>query len=96
MEPTSEQMEAMRLFGQGGALKVNAFAGTGKTTTPQLLAGATNRRGLYLAFNRSIAEEAKRRFGSNVVCSTVNTTRRRGILVLRLGVRHRGVRVGGS
>ena len=34
---------------------------------------ATKRRGLYVAFNRSIAEEAKGRFGSNVTCRTAHS-----------------------
>lgn len=52
-------------------LVVNAFAGTGKTTT--LVGFAKERpskRMLYLAFNKSVAEEAKARFPSNVDAKT--------------------------
>lgn len=54
-------------------LKIMAFAGTGKTTT--LVKYAEQRpdqRFLYVAFNRSVAKEAERRFPVNVVCKTVH------------------------
>ncbi|CAL8323714.1 unnamed protein product [Lota lota] len=55
-------------------LKIIAFAGTGKTSTlvryaeenPQL-------RFLYVAFNKSVANEALRRFPGNVACKTVHS-----------------------
>ncbi|XP_070785004.1 F-box DNA helicase 1 [Enoplosus armatus] len=55
-------------------VKIVAFAGTGKTTTlvkyaeqwPQL-------RFLYVAFNKSVACEAQRRFPRNVDCKTVHS-----------------------
>jgi len=71
--PTPEQTEAVTLFKNGGALKINAFAGSGKTTTLKLLSEATDRRGMYLAFNRSIANDAKSTFPRNVTCSTVHS-----------------------
>jgi hypothetical protein len=40
MTPTPEQLHIIELARQGGSLKVNAFAGTGKTTTLGLLADA--------------------------------------------------------
>lgn len=54
-------------------LVVNAFAGTGKTTT--LVAYAKRRPGkrfTYLAFNRSIKEEAAKKFPANVKCVTTH------------------------
>jgi len=55
----------------GRALKILAFAGTGKTTTleaytrqrPQL-------RFLYVAFNKSVQQEAQKRFPGNVTAKT--------------------------
>lgn len=73
MTPTPEQADAVAKFKDGGALKINAFAGTGKTTTLRLLATATDRRGMYLAFNKSIATDARSRFPPNVACSTVHS-----------------------
>lgn len=47
-------------------LKINAFAGTGKTTTLLEITKANpNKKTLYLAFNKSIANEAKQKFSSN-------------------------------
>lgn len=44
-------------------LKVIAFAGAGKTTTLKACAEARRDRGVYLAFNQSIAAEAKEKLG---------------------------------
>lgn len=71
--PTSEQEEAVASFTNGGHLKINAFAGTGKTSTLELLGHSTARRGLYLAFNKAIAIEAKNRFPQTVACQTTHS-----------------------
>uniref|UniRef100_A0A673B1Y6 F-box DNA helicase 1 n=1 Tax=Sphaeramia orbicularis TaxID=375764 RepID=A0A673B1Y6_9TELE len=55
-------------------VKIMAFAGTGKTTT--LVKYAEQRpdlRFLYVAFNKSVATEATRRFPRNVACKTVHS-----------------------
>lgn len=55
-------------------IKIVAFAGTGKTTT--LVKYAEQRphlRFLYVAFNKSVANEAQRRFPSNVISKTVHS-----------------------
>lgn len=55
-------------------VKIVAFAGTGKTTT--LVKYAEQRphlRFLYVAFNKSVASEAQRRFPSNVTSKTVHS-----------------------
>ncbi|CAN9508137.1 unnamed protein product [Ophioblennius macclurei] len=55
-------------------VKIVAFAGTGKTTT--LVKYAEQRphlRFLYVAFNNSVATEARRRFPRNVECRTVHS-----------------------
>lgn len=71
--PTDEQAAIVDAFATGEPLVVEAGAGTGKTTTLQLLGDSTVRRGRYLAFNRSIANEAGKRFGPNVAVSTVHS-----------------------
>lgn len=48
-------------MGPSDNLKVIAFAGAGKTTTLKAVASARKNRGVYLAFNKSIADEAKRK-----------------------------------
>ncbi|MGV1785846.1 MULTISPECIES: UvrD-helicase domain-containing protein [Agrobacterium] len=68
--PTDEQAAALDSFLQGKSLKINAFAGSGKTSTLQLLANATGLRGQYLAFNKSIVADAGEKFPDTVDCST--------------------------
>jgi hypothetical protein len=68
--PVEEQQHALRLFQTGESIRIDAYAGTGKTTTLRLLAGSTSRRGLYLAFNRSIAADARSRFPTQIHCAT--------------------------
>lgn len=52
---------------------VNAYAGTGKTSVlVEYAKRRPNSRMLYLAFNRSIKEEASRRFPRNVRCVTTH------------------------
>jgi hypothetical protein len=77
--PTLEQQQVSDHLVRGDSLLVNALAGTGKTTTLVYAAGQTKRRGLYLAFNRVIAEEANKRFGANVECMTVHALAQRSL-----------------
>uniref|UniRef100_H3CN59 DNA 3'-5' helicase n=1 Tax=Tetraodon nigroviridis TaxID=99883 RepID=H3CN59_TETNG len=59
---------------QDHVVKIVAFAGTGKTST--LLRFAEQRPDLsflYVAFNKSMAKEAERRFPRNVLCKTVHS-----------------------
>lgn len=69
-KPTDEQDAALQAFLKGHSLKINAFAGSGKTSTLQLLANATGLRGQYLAFNKSIVADAGEKFPETVDCST--------------------------
>jgi hypothetical protein len=69
-KPTDEQDAALQEFLKGHSLKINAFAGSGKTSTLQLLANASGLRGQYIAFNKSIVADAGEKFPSTVDCST--------------------------
>lgn len=72
--PTAEQRaiaEAVARLRPGQLLKVQARAGTGKTSTLEYLAYADARPMLYLAYNADIAAAAKKRFPDTV---TVKTT----------------------
>ena len=73
-ELTREQRQVMEVSVSPGSLVlVRAFAGTGKTTTMiELSRRHPDKAFLYLAFNRSISEEAKRRFPPNTTVSTFN------------------------
>ncbi len=70
--PTEEQREAIDAFLRGGSIKINAYAGAGKTSTLQMIAHATEKRGQYIAFNRSIVADAKDKFPKTVNCSTLH------------------------
>lgn len=66
MKLTDEQgeiEEGVATLRPGENLKVIAFAGAGKTTTLKACAQARKDRGVYLAFNQSIAKEAKEKLG---------------------------------
>jgi hypothetical protein len=71
-KPTVEQVAALDGFGTGGSLRINAFAGSGKTSTLQMLAHSSDRRGQYIAFNKSIVTDAKTKFPQTVNCSTTH------------------------
>lgn len=69
---TSEQKSVIE--NRSNLLAVDAFAGTGKTTT--LVEYARRRPGkniLYIAFNKSVASEAGTRFPDNVQCRTTHS-----------------------
>ena len=76
--PTQEQQAPIESPDIGEIKKIHAFAGTGKTTT--LEAYAETRPGkkvLYLAFNKSVADEAKLRFPENTTTLTPHALARR-------------------
>lgn len=70
--PTAEQLFVLEQYLTGEDLVIEAGAGTGKTSTLRLLAEkAREKSGLYLAFNKAIADEAKMKFkGTNIAAST--------------------------
>ncbi len=70
---TEEQEAAVEVFLSRRHLALQAGAGTGKTTTLTLLARADRRRGRYLAFNKSIATDAARKFPAGVACRTAHS-----------------------
>jgi len=54
-------------------LLIAAFAGSGKTTTLQMISRElSHKKGLYLAYNKSILEEARRKFPKNITCKTTH------------------------
>jgi hypothetical protein len=74
VKPTPEQQAITDAYLTGRNLVIEAGAGTGKTSTLRLLASAaTGRRGIYIAYNRAIADDAKRSFPANVTCATAHS-----------------------
>ncbi|GAA5707661.1 UvrD-helicase domain-containing protein [Streptomyces avermitilis] len=79
LRATAEQESAREAFAAGQDLALVAGAGTGKTSTLVMMGSATRGRGLYVAFNKPIADEAKGRFGRNVECRTSHSLAHRAV-----------------
>ncbi|XP_015269302.1 PREDICTED: F-box DNA helicase 1 [Gekko japonicus] len=75
IQPTREQQLILNhAIAPGQVVKIMAFAGTGKTSTLIKYAEKwSNLRFLYLAFNKSIADQGRRVFPWNVTCKTVHS-----------------------
>lgn len=78
MRPTDEQSAAIEAgvdLRPGEAAKIIAFAGSGKSTTLLGVARGRRDKGLYNAFNRSIADEFHRKMsGTNCQSKTMHAT----------------------
>lgn len=84
LTPTPEQDECIGYFLTGDPLVIEAGAGTGKSSTLELIARNTERLGTYVAFNRAVVNDAKLRFPMHVTSSTVH-----GIAMRAVGQRYR-------
>jgi hypothetical protein len=73
MIPTAEQQEGVDVFLTGVGMKINAYAGSGKTSTLKLLAESRSSPGVYLCFNKAIAEDASKKFPETVACRTTHS-----------------------
>lgn len=72
--PTQEQVAAIEAFESGSDMVLEAGAGTGKTATLKLMAAARpNLRGVYVAYNSSIAKDAQASFPKGVDCRTAHS-----------------------
>lgn len=73
-QATEEQLSVVDQYMSGESFKVMAFAGAGKTTTLKMISDRSpSRKGLYLAFNKRLADEAKTKFPKNVQCATFHS-----------------------
>ncbi|HEY1177927.1 MAG TPA: UvrD-helicase domain-containing protein, partial [Phytomonospora sp.] len=73
-QPTPEQDAALVAYRTGEDMVLEAGAGTGKTSTLKLFCRTyPNRRGVYFAYNKSIADEARASFPETVQCATVHS-----------------------
>jgi AAA domain len=74
MHPTSQQLAVTDACLAGTDLVIEAGAGTGKTSTLRLAATAmTSMRGLYVAYNKATAADARRTFPEDVTCVTAHS-----------------------
>lgn len=83
--PITTEQEAIADAGaklrSGEVLKAIAFAGAGKTFTLKEIARRRKDRGLYLAFNKSIADEAKTKFmGTSCSAKTMHSVAHRVVI----------------
>ncbi len=73
MQATDEQIEIVSAFQSGEDAVIEALAGAGKTSTLRMLGELEPaKRGVYLAFNRAIKDDAKASFSRSVYCTTVH------------------------
>ena len=74
-KPTAEQQavnDAIRAAPRTGRnVRVIAFAGAAKTTTLEMSAGSVN-SGIYIAFNKAVAQEAQSRFPQHIDAKTMH------------------------
>ncbi|MFD4788289.1 UvrD-helicase domain-containing protein [Streptomyces sp. NPDC058459] len=71
MNPTPEQAEAIETYSDGLDMVLQAGAGCGKSATLKMIARSDSRRRMtYVAYNASIAADARRSFPTNVVAKT--------------------------
>ena len=74
MRATDEQITAIDQAKRGESFKIMAYAGSGKTTTLRLISDQLQgKKGLYLAFNKAIADDAKSKFNNGVDCRTFHS-----------------------
>lgn len=71
--PTGEQYAIEGAFKEHRFVTIQAKSGSGKTSTLYMLANGTEDTILYLAFNKSMAEEAKRKMPYNVESRTLHS-----------------------
>ena len=73
--PTKEQQIAIACSLTGKSMKINAFSGSGKTSTlVEITKARPEKKFLYLTFNKAAAVDAQSRFPeSNVECRTIHS-----------------------
>lgn len=73
LEPTPEQQAILEAVSETTAnLQINAYAGTGKTATLELIQATGKVTTLCLAFNKAVKEEMEKRFGPQTTVKTLN------------------------
>lgn len=80
MQLTNEQALAVSGFISGQSMRLQAYAGAGKTSTLVQMARNTRAPGLYVAFNKAIATDAERKFrGTTIRAQTAHSLAFRAI-----------------
>lgn len=74
--PTKEQEDIIFAASEGQDLVIKAFAGASKTSSLVMIANALHKKGkqgMYLAFNKAIADDSKGKFPASVDCRTIHS-----------------------
>lgn len=72
-EATEEQSKIIDAAVEGKSIKVMALAGTGKTSTAKMITKYVDKKSVYVCFNKSVADKAKKEFPSHVDPRTLNS-----------------------
>lgn len=73
MKPTEQQEACIVAAKNHKIVKIEAGAGSGKTSTLNLVSGAIPEPSLYVAFNKVTATEAAQKFPLHVTCKTTHS-----------------------
>lgn len=73
MNPTEQQRTCIAAAAQNMIVKIEAGAGSGKTSTLKLVSNELKEPSAYLAFNKTTAVEAGAKFPPHVVCKTTHS-----------------------
>lgn len=73
LTPTQEQQEILDAFKEHKVMKINACAGSGKSSTLKMLSEQNIQPSLYICYNKTVATEAKSKFPEHVDCRTAHS-----------------------
>lgn len=73
MNPTSQQLSCIAAAVRHMVVKIEAGAGSGKTSTLKLVSNEVTDPSLYVAFNKVTATEASEKFPRHVTCKTTHS-----------------------
>ncbi|QDP59528.1 MAG: putative F-box DNA helicase protein 1 [Prokaryotic dsDNA virus sp.] len=71
--PTAQQIDCVNKVLGNRVVKIDAIAGSGKTSSLELVAHNLKQKSLYLTFSKVLVEEAKDRFPPWVECRTIHS-----------------------
>jgi len=71
--PTDEQVDIINQAIAGSNIGIQAYAGAAKTSTLLMVAEEVVKPTLMICFNKSIADEAGKKFPPHVTCQTINS-----------------------
>ena len=73
LTPTHEQQAILDSFKEHRILKINAIAGSGKSSTLKMLSELNPQPSLYICYNKTTATEASNKFPKHTSCRTAHS-----------------------